>query len=142
VTDVLLKPLHVGMASGQPLRFFRTPINDGRPDLHWHAVDDLHRCLGLNREQRRFFQRKLQEWGDIQTVATADGIITVAPHYMAQGVIDAMIEQGMAPTTIRSEYDLAGIEATKKVVPAYLDFPGDAWLAWMKAAMNRWEAAS
>jgi hypothetical protein len=45
---MIIAPLHVGIVGGQPLRFFRSPLNDGRPDLPWHAVDDLQQCLRLN----------------------------------------------------------------------------------------------
>jgi hypothetical protein len=34
------KPLHIATIGGHPLRFFRTPINDGKPDMPWHAVGD------------------------------------------------------------------------------------------------------
>jgi hypothetical protein len=50
-----------------------------------------------------------------------------------------MVETGRAPVIIRAEYDRAGAEALRKLVPPNLVFPSDAWLGWMKAAMNRWE---
>jgi hypothetical protein len=136
----MVTPLHIATVGGHPLRFFKTPLEDGRPDLPWHCVDDLHRCLGLNRDARRVFLRKLQsaEWGkDVRTVATADGLITVAPHYMAQGWIDAMVEDEMTPASVRRDYDHAGAEATKKMPKP--PFPSDEFFDWMKAAMNRWE---
>ena len=137
-------PLHVGTVGGQPLRFFKTPLNDGRPDLVWHAVDDLQCCLGLNRAGRKFFLhvlRSTREWGAIiQTVATADGVITIAPHFVAQGLIGAMVEEGMARASIEPEYGRASAEAQKKLgVP--FPFLSDEFFAWMKAAMNRWEPA-
>jgi hypothetical protein len=141
VTNVLLKPLHMGTVNSQPLRFFRTPLEDGRPDLPWHAVEDLHRCLSLNRNARKYFLHRLREWKEPRTVATADGLVTVAPHFVAQGTIDAMVEGEMAPASIRAEYDLAGSEALKKLIPPPLEYGADAWLAWIKAATNRWEAA-
>jgi hypothetical protein len=137
----IIKPLHIATTGGHPLRFFRTPINDGRPDLPWHAVDDLHRCLGLNRDARRFFLRWLRAQKEPRTVATTDGLVTIAPHCMAQGCIDAMVEKGMAPASVRTEYDLAGSEALKKLIPPPSETGADpsTWLAWIKAAMNRWE---
>jgi hypothetical protein len=81
-------PLHVARVGGHQLRFFQSPMNDGCPDFPWHSVDDLHRCLGLNREQRKFFLHKLKaKHNEVRTVATAEGIITVAPHFMAQGTV-------------------------------------------------------
>ena len=138
----MITPLHIATVGGHPLRFFRTPLDDGRPDLVWHAVDDLHRCLGLNRHGRKFFLHALRsnkEWSAIiRTVATADGVVTLAPHFMAQGWIDAMIDEGSAPASVRADYDRAGVEATKKIPKPPFSSP-DAFLDWMKAALNRWE---
>jgi hypothetical protein len=45
-----------------------SPLADGRPDLPWHAVDDLHHCLGLKRQtpsaQKSSLQRPLLEGED------------------------------------------------------------------------------
>jgi len=40
-----ITPLHIATVAGHPLQLFTTPLNDGRPDLVWHAVDDLQHCL-------------------------------------------------------------------------------------------------
>ena len=133
----MIEPLHTTRVGSHELRFFRTPLADGRPDLPWHAVDDLQRCLGLNREARKFFLKQLRQWGEIRTVATANGVVTLAPHYMAQGLIDATVETGRAPESFRAEYDRAGAAALKKLAPAH--FPDESWLLWIKAAMHRWE---
>src|SRR5215216_3999113 len=101
------KPIHVATLAGQPLRFFRTPSDDGRPDLPWHAVEDLWRCLGLNRAQRHELLRQMRLPAEVQTIATPDGIVTVAPHFVAQGTIDDMIEMGLAPAKLSVEYDCA-----------------------------------
>jgi hypothetical protein len=141
----MIEPLHIGTIGGQPLRFFRSPLSkfDGKPDLPWHAVDDLHRCLGLNREQRQFFLRMLRRWNGPRpqtAIATAEGVTTIAPHFMAQGAIDAFVEIGRAAANIRDEYDRAGAKATEKLVAMIpFEFGSDDWFGWMKAAMNRWE---
>jgi hypothetical protein len=131
----MIEPIHIATMGEYQLRFFRRPINDGKPDFPWHSVDDLYSCLGLNREQRRVFLRKLKEFGGTQTVATADGIVTIAPLYMAQGCIDAMVEEGRVPDSARTAYALAETEAMKQLM-AHLAFGTDAWFGWMKAAVN------
>jgi hypothetical protein len=136
----MIQPIHTATIGGHPLRFFRTPNDDGKPDMPWHSIDDLHRCLGLNRELRKLFLSKLRKWGSIRTVATADGIVTIAPHYMAQGCINAMVEKGIVPPDVRDAYDYEGSVALNKLV-AHLPFPSDYFFAWMKAAMNRHEHA-
>jgi hypothetical protein len=136
----MIAPLHVANVGGHPLRFFRTPLTDGRPDLPWHCIDDLQHCLGLNRQGRKVFPRMLRssEWRAIpRTVATADGVVTIAPHFIAQGMIDAMVENGRTPASVRHDYDRAGADAMKK-----FGVPSDQLLAWLKAALNRWEPSS
>jgi hypothetical protein len=139
----MIEPLHIATVGGHRLRFFRTPLNDGRPDFPWHCVDDLQRCLGLNRQGRKVFLHMLRsnkEWGAIvRTVAATDGVVTVAPNFMAQGTVDAMIEEGMTPASIRREFDHASVEAMHKMPKP--PFPSDEFLDWMKTAMNRWEEA-
>lgn len=71
----MINPLHVATVGGHPLRFFKTPLNDGRPDFPWLAIEDLGRCVGFDRAGRRFFLRSLRssEWRAIpRTVATTD----------------------------------------------------------------------
>lgn len=137
----MIEPLHTGTVGGKPLRFFRSPLTDRRPDLPWHSVDDLQRCLGLNREQRRIMLAKFRNGpyaSTTRTVATADGLVIIAAHFMAQGAVDALVDDGMAPKTARVEYELAGEEALRKLV-AHIPFGIDAWFDWMKAAMHRWD---
>jgi hypothetical protein len=139
--STVIKPLHVATIRGHQLRFFRTPNNDGRPDLHWHCVDDLWRCMGLSREQRRIMQHKMKEPGpfrnSFRTIATSDGLVTIAPHFIAQVITSTWRETGSA--NIETEYALAGAEALQKLT-AHLSFPEEV-LPWTAAALNRHEAA-
>lgn len=101
----LSTPVFTGTLNGSPLRFFKAPLQGAQ--IPWHAADDLYRCLKLPRDLRRHFQQRLKssEWkDDVQTVATADGIATIAPHFIAQGVIGAMQDVGRADTTIEMHY--------------------------------------
>jgi hypothetical protein len=132
-------PLLVATIGGHAFRFFRPP--DNVPDLPWHAIDDLHRCLGLNRDGRRLFLRKLRsaEWSTtLRTIATADGVVTIAPHYMAKGTISAMVSEGDAPSNIRDEYDDAATDAIKELMKPF-PFASDAWFNYMRAAMHRYD---
>ena len=51
----ITKPIYEATVSGKPLRFFASPLLDGKPDFPWHSVDDLQRCIGMSREERNFF---------------------------------------------------------------------------------------
>lgn len=86
----LASPLHVGRLNGRTLRFFRAPL--AGTHLPWHAFDDLQTCLSLPEALRAALKRDLMaDWGrDVRTVATADGIVTIAPHWMAAGLVGAV----------------------------------------------------
>src|SRR5258707_182286 len=102
-----IEPLHVATVGGHPLRFFKTPLDDGRPDLPWVAVDDLGRCLALSRAHRRIhmavFYRLQKEM--VRTIATADGPVTIVPHALAKPALEALFDTGRAraPTSVREE---------------------------------------
>ena len=51
--------------------------------------------------------------GDVRTVATASGIITIAPHFAAQGLIGAAVEAGLASASFEDRYTAAAIAAFK-----------------------------
>ena len=112
----MMAPLHIGQVNGHQVRFYRDP--SGHPALPWHSAEDIYLALGLPRHVRREFQRMTQRhWpGEVRTIGTADGIVTVAPHHVAQGVIGAAIEVGAVPAEIATEYAMAGAAALNKLV--------------------------
>ena len=112
----MIEPIHIATIGDQTLRFFRTPNDDDRPDFPWHCVGDLHRCLGLNQTARKFVRHKLRKWGGLQTVATPQGSVVIAPNYMAQGGINAMIAMGQVSASFRAQYDAEGAIALKELV--------------------------
>lgn len=96
----LAHPIHTGTVNGSPVRFFRGP--DARPDMPWHALGDLTRALELPRALRRHLLQMTQRaWaGTLRTVATAEGVTILAPHFVAQGLIGAAVEaHGTSPST-------------------------------------------
>jgi hypothetical protein len=141
---MIIKPLHVATVGKHQLRFFRTPNDDNRPDFPWHAIDDLQRCIGLGDNARDTLQTIC--WRDAEfrkvyrTIATDGHLISIAPHYLALGMIDAAIGRGWAPSSIRVEYQMAGIEAVNKLT-LDLPFPSEAYFAWLAGAMMRHEKA-
>ena len=138
---MITKPLHVATVGKKQLRFFQTP-NDGRPDFPWHAVDDLQPCLGLDGRSNESLRKAYWEGAEFRTayrtIATEGELIRVAPHHVAQGLIDAMIQLGLAPSTARTEYENAGVAALAKLT-LHLPFQSEAYFAWMKAAIERHE---
>jgi hypothetical protein len=107
-------PLHVATLGNSTLRFFKSPLSG--PALPWHVSDDLAACLGLPRDARRQFRQMLMSGpfkADVRAVATADGIVTIAPHFAAQGLIGAALEAGMASAAFEDQYTAAAITAFK-----------------------------
>ncbi|ATQ66890.1 MULTISPECIES: hypothetical protein [Methylosinus] len=111
----VIAPLQIAPLGASTLRFFRSP----RPgaDFLWHAFDDLLACMALPRDRRRIFKRKLAaDWrAEVKTIATRDGIVTIAPHYMAQGLISAMISEGYVRPSFEHDYSKAGSDALSKI---------------------------
>ena len=114
MSNIVATPIHVASVGAGTLRFFKSP--SVAPDIPWHVHDDLAACLGLTRDARRQFRQKLIGGpfkADIRTVATASGIVTIAPHFAAQGLIGAAIEAGLASTAFEDRYTAAAIAAFK-----------------------------
>ena len=86
----LIMPIKIGSLNGHPLRFFRAPLTGTH--LPWHASDDLQACLALPEDVRAGLKCDLMaDWGrHVRTVATAEGIVTIAPHWMAAGLVNAV----------------------------------------------------
>lgn len=102
--SALTLPVHTGTLSGKLLRFFKAPL--AGPHLVWHSFDDLLACLKLPQSLQRDFRQKLKrDWSsDVRTVATSDGVVTIAPHWMAQGLIGSMIEVRQVRASMEMEY--------------------------------------
>lgn len=131
----LVAPVRTGSLCEKPLRFFKAPLPG--PHLPWHAPDDLHRCLGLPRDLRRHFQQRLQssDWKkDVRTVATSDGVVTIAPHWIAQGMIGAMIDVGRADYFTEIAYNKQAKEAWDQMYPT--ESFGDALALLLAARRN------
>lgn len=108
----LHSPIHTGQVNGKPLRFFRSPSQGAH--MPYHAHDDLLVCLELPRDVRRVLKSKLASvWGgEIRTLATADGIVTIAPHVVAQSLLEMVIEAGApAARMVEREYQAEGAKA-------------------------------
>jgi len=74
---------------------FASPLYEQhrQADLPWHSADDLRRILRIDGELRDVLQRRMKaDWDEVRTVATENGITTIAPHFMAEGLIEAMEE--------------------------------------------------
>jgi hypothetical protein len=112
--SAILAPIHTATLGKSSLRFFKSPSS--RPELPWHVHDDLVACLGLPRHMRRQFQHMLANGpfkDDIRAVATGAGIVTIAPHYVAQGLIGAAIDAGGITSEFELEYAKAAVAAMK-----------------------------
>jgi hypothetical protein len=81
------------------LRFFKTPWDDGRPDLPWHSVEDMLRVLRKLRQFRRFFLPRTASMEIIEI--EGEGII-VAPHFLAH----EFFEFSNAPIEVIEAYAL------------------------------------
>ncbi|WP_424138672.1 hypothetical protein [Roseomonas chloroacetimidivorans] len=120
--SVIVDPIHTHVVNGHPVRFFRSPFQG--PDMPWHGAEDLLKALDLPREFRRQqISRLHSEWkSDIRTVATADGIVVIAPHFMARGMIDGMKQIGRLTDDVDADY-CHGASAAMEVITADIADP-------------------
>src|SRR5690349_17266660 len=86
--------------------------------MPWHATEDLMAALALPRVPRRVYTQFCRKaWGGrFRTIATAEGVAVVGPHHVAQGLIGAIVEQGVAPASVEDECARAGAEALQILV--------------------------
>lgn len=101
----LIAPILIGDFYGHEVRYFASPtyLATRQPDMPWHCVDDLWSALFPkgNTEAATFLKRKLRsDWHEVRTAATASGIVTIAPHFMAEGIFEAFLDM---PDNVRSD---------------------------------------
>ena len=127
------RPIYTALIAGRDVRFFRAP--SGRPEMPFHAADDLFLVLGFNRPMRRFFaQAQQRNFGDlISTVATTDGPVVLAPHCAAQGLIGAAEEAApdRVPPDLAMDYAKAAAAALENLAG---DLPPSAWVDFLTTA--------
>jgi hypothetical protein len=130
-------PIHTGSVNGKPVRFFRSPLGDGRPDFPWLALDDLMAALALPRPIRRAYSRGLRsDWKDrIRTITTAKGPTTVVPNAVAQGLLNAVVGQGLCPAALEADYDAAVLAACPALT---IGLDAEKKRAFAEAAPFRW----
>ena len=77
--------LYTATINQRQLRFVKTPLDDGRPDLPWHSVEDLLRVLRKLRQFRRFF---LPRTDFLKIIDIQGEKIIVAPHFLAHKLLE------------------------------------------------------
>lgn len=107
----MVNPIHTHMVNGHPVRFFRSPYQG--PDFPWHALEDLMIASGAARSLRRqYLSMVRRDWAkDLKTVRVAEGEITIAPHFMAQGWIDSLLDQSLVMARVRKDYANGSLSA-------------------------------
>lgn len=109
------QPIHVAAVGLGNIRFFRSPL-DG-PRQPWHSIDDLYAAMTLPRSLRRALKAGMpshKEWKkSIRTIQTEKGETTIAPHWMAQGIIGSAMETKDLSKDFETAYTFAMVEAMK-----------------------------
>ena len=112
----IVTPLHTAQIGRGTLRFFPPP--PGATELPRHCHDDLAICLGFRPPDRRGLQAILADGPyarEVLTVATAEGLVTIAPHFAAVALIGCCVHVRIAPPEFEHEYFDAVIEAFKRM---------------------------
>jgi hypothetical protein len=132
------EPLHVATINGNSLRLYLSPLKG--PDLPWCAFDDLVKCFGISSEFGRHLKSHLGRHGkykyEVRAVVTADGMVTIVPHYMVQVFLGAMEEQRQTHEGAFDDYLQAGLPAMSKLTDG-MSFGSKEWFDWMKRLVSR-----
>lgn len=124
-------PVHVEGVGAASVRYFQSPayLVSGRPDMPWHACNDLWNALGIDEVGREKFLRSLRSnWWDPKTVATSDGPVVIAPYLMGDIIIEEWLRLQRNPgqtedddhidlTRIRGSYRRGNTAALKAMTP-------------------------
>lgn len=133
-------PLHIADVEGHTVRFFRSPVYERtkEPDFPWHCIDDLWPIFIGSSDAVEFARRKLRSaWKEPKTIAVEDGLVTIAPHFMAEGMIAAIEEMEERPPNfgrLRGRYRNNCTQALKKQIS---HLPLEVRLTYALSAMDR-----
>lgn len=136
----ITEPLILGEFESLSVRYFRSPLYEKfrQPDMPWHAIDDLHPALLPSTEAAVHLKRALRtDWYEPKTVATSEGLVTIAPHFMAEGLFEAIEGTEFQPPNfhrLRGRYRYFCTQAMKEMT-AHLSGIGK--LAFALTAMNQ-----
>ena len=130
--SAVVSPIHIEAVGLGNIRFFAPP--SGRREFPWIALDDAMHAFSIPIGMRRQATQDLQrDWkGEAVSVATAGGIVLLIPHYMAQGMAQAMADCGRAPADLYWKYAAGGARALTKLIP---NLHGQDMLAYLSDAM-------
>ena len=111
----VVNPIHVAAIGLGNMRFYAPP--SGGQEFPWVTLEDAMHCFSLPRGMRWQATRDIhREWkGIAQTVSTDDGLVTLIPHFMAQGMVSAMAECGRCSGDLFVKYAVAGAAAMSKL---------------------------
>ncbi|GGF56587.1 hypothetical protein GCM10007301_15330 [Azorhizobium oxalatiphilum] len=124
-------PLHTISLAGHPFRYFRSPLAGAH--LPWHSADDLQLCLALPSQARQHLLRQNPYRDATRVIATVSGITTIAPHFMAQGLIEAAADFGL----IQGDFEAAYVKGASTALKSMMgDLPPMARLAFALAAFE------
>ncbi len=126
-------PIYTGTVNGRPVRFFKGL--GGKPDMPWHAYHDLTAAVGFDEAMsRRFVQLTQQDGKDaLQTIATLEGLIVIAPHYVAQGTVWAAVDWGRCSSDTEFQYAKEGVQALDALMA---NVPHDRFLNYIGQAFR------
>ena len=128
----VVSPIHTEAVGLGNIRFFAPP--SGQREFPWIALDDAMHAFSVPIGMRRQATQDLQrDWkGEAVRVATEDGILLLIPHYMAQGMAQAMSDCGRAPEDLYWKYAVGGARALTKLIP---DLHGQEMMAYLADAL-------
>jgi len=131
--------LHVSMVGQQPVRFFRPPLNDGRPDMPWCSLSDILRATGYDKDARARLAVTISRDYRERIRSIADPVkarLVIGCYVLGMDVLSAAVRRGFAHGSLIADLRDGCMEAAKKML-ADRD-PAEAALYLIDAA-KRWK---
>jgi hypothetical protein len=131
--------LHVAMVGQQPVRFYRSPLNDGRPDMPWCSISDILFATGYDKTARARLAVTISRDYRERIRSVADPVkarLVIGCYVLAMDVLSAAMRRGFAHGSLIADLRDGCMEAAQKML-ADRD-PGEAALYLIDAA-KRWK---
>jgi hypothetical protein len=132
---MIVAPIHTGTVDGRPIRFFPSPVDDGKGEFAWVSFVDLLVACDIPMKVREAYFDAVWDvpGGEVVKVPTPTGTVVIVSHSVAQGILGAATYAGHCLGSLRHLYDKAAVAAlnvlTEGMSPwRMVEFMGEALL--------------
>jgi hypothetical protein len=129
--------LHTAAVGAVPVRFFRSPLNDGKPDLPWCAMTDILFATCYDKATRAQLAMTISRdhRERIRSIEHEKARLVIGAYSLASDILGAAVRRRVAHRSLLLDLQEASMEAAGNML-AGRD-PADA-AAYLIASGRRW----